>query len=397
MWYNPGHVQAREEFVSRKHVVVIGAGAFGGWTALALQRDGARVTLIDSWGAGNTRSSSGGETRLIRALYGPDPLYVHWAAQAFEPWRALERDAQVPLYEQRGALWLFHQDDRYATASAPFLAEQGLALEQLPLEDAKRRFPQIRCDDLGSIYYEPEAGCLFARRACQTVLSQFIAAGGTYIQDQVRPGRIRSGTMDGVSLASGHSLQADAFVFALGPWLGQCFPELLGPVLHVTRQDVCFFGLGAVDLRNFPVWMDFGAQIHYGVADADGRGFKVGDDTRGPVFDPDNGERTIAPATVARLRALAQHRFPDMGHLPLLETRVCQYENTPDGHFIMDRHPEAENLVLLGGGSGHGFKFGPIVGREMVAALLHGHPFEPMFRLARFNAPLPRQAQLERR
>jgi sarcosine oxidase len=383
--------------VSHKHVVVIGAGAFGGWAALALQRGGAKVTLIDSWGAGNTRSSSGGETRLIRALYGPDPLYVRWAAQALPAWRELERETRVPLYEQRGALWLFHHDDGYATASAPFLAEQGLALECLVPSEAKRRFPHLRYDDLSAIYFEPEAGCLYARRACQTVLRLFVAAGGNYLQDQVRPGLIRSGTMDGISLSSGSNLQADTFVFALGPWLGRCFPELLGALLHVTRQDVCFFGLGAADLRQFPVWMDFGTQIHYGVADADGRGFKVGDDTRGPVFDPDNGERTIAPATVARLRALAQQRFPDIGPLPLLETRVCQYENTPDGHFIMDRHPEAENLVLLGGGSGHGFKFGPIVGREMAAALLHGQPFEPMFRLARFQVPLLRQAQLERR
>ncbi len=378
-------------------VVVAGAGVFGGWTALALQRAGAKVTLVDAWGPGNSRSSSGGETRLIRGLYGPDPLYVRWVAQAFEPWRALERDAGLPLYEQRGALWLFHDDARYATASAPFLAEQGLTLECLAPVEASGRFPQIRFDDLAAIYFEPEAGCLYARRACQAVLQRFIAAGGTYLQDRLLPGQVLAGRMEGARLGAGGALHADTFVFALGPWLGQVFPEL-ETALHVTRQELCFFGLDAGDLSQLPVWMDFGARIHYGVPDADSRGFKIGDDTRGATFDPERGERSVPQATVDRLRALAQHRFPGIGALPLLESRVCQYENTPDGHFIMDRHPEAENLLILGGGSGHGFKFGPIIGREMAAALLEGKPFEPMFRLDRFlTQGQPRQSQLERR
>ena len=122
---------------------------------------------------------------------------------------------------------------------------------------------------------------------------------------------------------------------------------------------------------NLPVWADHRGKFRYGIPGSDRRGFKIADDTRGPDFDPTNGERVIDPETLKDIREYVAFRFPALRDAPLIETRVCQYEQTPDGHFIIDRHPTNENVWLLGGGSGHGFKHGPAIG-EMMADLILG-------------------------
>jgi len=119
-----------------------------------------------------------------------------------------------------------------------------------------------------------------------------------------------------------------------------------------------------------PTWLHHAEQV-YGMPDLENRGFKISFDSHGPAFDPDAGERLVPAASVAKVRSYLAHRFPALANAPLLETRVCQYENTSNGDFLIDRHPELENVYLAGGGSGHGFKHGPAVG-EYVAKLLGG-------------------------
>jgi len=373
----------------KTHVAVIGAGAFGGWTALYLLRAGTRVTLVDEWGPGNSRASSSGETRIIRATYGPTQPYTKIVARALQLWVENERRWNMQLYNRTGVLWLPAQDDQFERGSLTMLREAGLNFEELSSMELVKRYPQINLEGVKWAIHETNAGYLTARRACEAVLAGFIAEGGRYQQLAVREPRASGGEVHQVTLSDGSQLSADAYVFACGPWLGKLFPDVIGDLITPTRQEVFFFGTAAGDSRfseeQLPAWIDHGIPPFYGIPNNQWRGFKIANDTRGPVFDPTTGERTPTPEGIKEARKYIAFRFPLLKDAPLLESRVCQYENSPDHNLIIDRHPRAGNLWLVGGGSGHGFKQGPAVG-EMVANLVvnQGTPLD-VFKLARFS------------
>lgn len=350
---------------SLPHVAVVGAGAFGSWTALRLRERGCRVTLVDAWGPGNARASSGGETRIFRGVYGADRIYVQWVARSLKAWREAGRD----LYRQTGVLWLC-SEDAYVRASLPLLEEAGLTAAEIGLDEARRRFPQISFEGITSVFFEETAGYLMARRACRVV-------AGEILQMEVRPGTIRGGRMEIAGL------EADAYVFACGPWLPTLFPEAVGDRVRPTRQEVFFFGTPPGDPLDLPVWVELGERNFYGIPGNDHRGFKIADDTRGEPFDPTSGERIPSAEGLERARRHLALRFPGLAGAPLLESRVCQYENSPDGHLLIDRHPEASNVWIAGGGSGHGFKLGPAVGEHVAALVLGEAEPLPLFRLDR--------------
>jgi len=237
--------------------------------------------------------------------------------------------------------------------------------------------------------YEPDAGYLLARSACQAVVEAFQSEGGDYKISSVLGVDLEQGIKSGLSLGDGPKVIADQYIFACGPWMGKLFPEIIGSKIRSTKQDVFFFGTPAGDNRfsdeTLPTWADHGDTFIYGIPGNQGRGFKIADDTRGPEFDPDNGERLVSMDGLKKIRDYVGFRFPAMKSAPLLETRVCQYENTPDGHFIIDRHPHAKNVWLLGGGSGHGFKHGPALGEMVADLVIRGGDADPLFRLTRFR------------
>jgi glycine/D-amino acid oxidase-like deaminating enzyme len=355
-------------------VIVVGAGAFGGWTALELRRKGVKVTLLDSWGPGNSRASSGGETRIIRATYGSARIYTQLAARSLELWREHEQRWNLQLFFPVGVLWMTGTDDSYERAALPLLTEAGIHFEKLSATECTKRWPQINFEGISWSVYEPNSGYLSARRACEAVLNTFIKEGGEYRQAKVVAGTISSRHMSGISLGSGQELKADSYVFACGPWLGEVFP-LLKRVITPTRQEVFFFGTAGGDLRftdaELPVWSDDsrrdldgfpGKHWFYGIPGNHWRGFKIADDMRGGRIDPTSMERQVSAEGLAAARAYLRLRFPELADSPLVESRVCQYENSTDQNFILDQHPEAENVWILGGGSGHGFKHGPAVG-----------------------------------
>lgn len=372
-----------------KHIAVIGAGAFGGWTALNLLNSGAKVTLVDAWGPGNSRASSGGETRVIRGTYGKDAIYTRMTARALKLWKEFEHDLGQRVFHRTGVLWLTPPGDDFARSSIPALKESGIPYEELDAAQAARRWPQIDFNGLDGAVFEPEAGFLTARRACEMVLDRFRFRGGEYLQAEVEETWMDAGEARGVKLNGDRALKADVFVFACGPWLGKLFPDVIGKHFRVTRQEVYFFGPPAGDLRfnedRLPIWIEKGEHLYYGLPGNQYRGFKIADDTRGPDFDPTNGERFISADVLAAARKYMERRFPGMKGAPLVESRVCQYEQTPDAHFILDRHPQAENLWLLGGGSGHGFKHGPAMGELAAAVVLGTKPPEEQFLLNRFK------------
>jgi glycine/D-amino acid oxidase-like deaminating enzyme len=382
-------------------VAVVGAGAFGAFTALALRRLGARVILLDAWGPGNSRASSGGETRVLRGVYA-DRIYVELAARAFDRWAEFERRTGRQFFFPTGALWLVADDSDFVARAAENLRAVGFPYSRLETEEAARRFPQIAFAGVRWALWEERAGFLLARRACAAAVEQLLAAGGEYRRARVEPGAVAAGRMQPLRLGDGGRVAADYFVFACGPWLGSLFPDVVGKRIAPTRQEVFFFGTPAGDTRfeppAMPVWIEVGEHLFYGIPGNEGRGFKVADDTRGPAFDPTSGSRLATPEALAAARALLSRRFPALSQAPLLESRVCQYENTPDLHFLLDRHPAAANAWLVGGGSGHGFKFAPAWGEQVAETVLGRRPPEPFFALARRHAgaTAPRDLRGER-
>ncbi len=379
------------------HIAVIGAGAFGGWTALHLLARGARVTLLDAWGPGNSRASSGGETRVMRGTYGPDQPYTDMAARALKLWAKYERKWKRQFLHRTGVLWMAAgRDDAFERGSVDTLRAAKIAFQELSSAQMRKRWPQINFEGIEWGIFEPECGYLDARASCQAVVDTFVATGGKYRQVVVESNEIdsniQSGPRRGLELSDGSRLKADVYVFACGPWLGKLFPQTIGGLIRPTRQDVFFFGVPPGDDRfsdrHLPVWADHHGSFRYGIPGAitgdSRRGFKIADDSRGPEFDPTNGERIASAETLKDIREYVAFRFPALKNAPLVETRVCQYEQTPDSHFIIDRHPSMENVWLLGGGSGHGFKHGPAIGEMMAELILKGGEPPEMWRLARF-------------
>jgi len=366
-------------------VAVVGAGVFGAWTAYQLRRSGKRVVLIDAYGPGNSRSSSGDESRIIRMGYGADEIYARSALRSLQLWRELFARVDQPLFHQTGVLWLAHEDDPYPLKTAETLQKIAIPFEKLTTAEISQRYPQIGLERISWAMLEPNSGVLLARRAVQAVTFAAIKTGVEYLQDSVKT-PTATGKLDHIETASGNRISAGNYVFACGPWLPKIFPDLLADRIHPTRQEVFYFGTPAGD-RSFaapalPPWIDFKDEA-YGLPDLEGRGIKIAVDRHGSEFDPDSGDRVVTSEGLAEVRQCLARRLPALKDAPVTEARVCQYENTSNGDFLIDLHPEFDNVWLVGGGSGHGFKHGPMVG-EYVAARIEGSKegIEPRFSLA---------------
>jgi glycine/D-amino acid oxidase-like deaminating enzyme len=372
---------------SRSSVVVIGAGAFGGWTALHLREMGHDVTLVDAYGPGNSRATSGDETRQIRCGYGDRLLYARSALRAMTAWREREQQFGVSLLNPTGRLQLAPAWTPSLKATQATLNTLGVPFETMTDGDLRKRYPQMNPDGMGVGLLEPGAMVIRAKQAMLAVSQAFVRAGGTLRVARVQPGTVEGGRMVDLRVDDGSRLAADAFVFACGPWLPKLFPGLVGSRIQVPGRDVLYFGLPAGDLRlAFPNFPNYSEERYYGFASIDGRGFKVCPTSGTTSFDPDVDERIISATEVRRARAYLAQRFPTQANQPITESRVCQLENTADEHFIIDRHPEMANVLLAGGGSGHGFKHGPVIGQYIAKRAL-GEPtdtdFDHMVRLAR--------------
>ncbi len=363
-------------------VAVVGAGVFGTFTALSLLERGAEVTLIDGWGPGNSRSSSGGESRVIRATYGPREVYTAWVVRSLELWKTYEAQWGRQLYHRTGGLWLVGDDDEYEAAALPVLRKHGVRFDELTTDDATLRFPQIHLGDVRWAIYEPDAGYLLARRACQAAHKAFVEAGGRYIEQAAARDH------EAVRLSDGETIRADSYVFACGAWLARLFPELGADWIRPSRQEVYYFGTPTGESRfnegECPLWIDNVARVHYGIPGTEWRGFKVAGDSRGETVDPTTLDRVPTATGIEAARDYLEFRFPGMKGAPLVEARVCQYENSADESFIIDRHPDAETVWLVGGGSGHGFKHGPALGEHVAAVVVGANEPNSLFSLARF-------------
>jgi sarcosine oxidase len=409
-------------------VAIVGAGVFGAWSAYLLRRAGAEVILLDAYGAGNSRSSSGGESRMIRMGYGPDEIYTRMAQRSLMLWQELFQLIGSPgvlprLFHPTGVLWLARDDDPYCNATLKTLERCQVTYERLDRSELSRRYPQLELGSVTSGILEPDSGVLMARRAVQAIVAEARARGVTYLEEAInspsplsgegvrgrgyapatpplpsplvgRESKLRhdpaseGSKLNSIHTVSGREIAAKQFVFACGPWLPKLFPSLLEELIHVTRQEVFFFGVpvgnASVDRfgpENLPAWIDF-TDLVYGIPNLESRGFKVAIDAHGSEFDPDSDDRLASSDGLAAVRSYLAQRMPALANAPVSETRVCQYENTSNGDFLIDRYPGCENLWLVGGGSGHGFKHGPAVGEQVAALIAGGGKVEPRFALA---------------
>ena len=372
---------------SNHDVAVVGAGVFGAWIAYHLQRSGKTVVLLDAYGVANSRASSGGESRVIRMGYGTDEIYTRWAMRSLVLWQELFRQADAPLFHRTGVLWMARENDPYSVGSAQTLEKLGVRFETLSRAELEQRYPQIAFGSVTWGILEPDSGALMARRAVQRVVRETLKRGSDYLPEAVEAPVHSTGKtrLAALTTRSGRSVSATNFIFACGPWLPKLFPDVLTDRIHPTRQEVFFFGIDPGDRRFapplMPVWVDFGDEI-YGIPDLEHRGFKIAPDRHGPLFDPDKGERVVTPEGLDAVRRFLAQRFPALKDAPLLESRVCQYENTSNGDFLIDRHPAFDNVWLVGGGSGHGFKHGPALGEYVAARVEERGAVEPRFTLA---------------
>jgi sarcosine oxidase len=364
---------------------VIGAGVFGAWTARDLRRSGASVVLLDAYGPANSRASSGGETRVIRMGYGPDDLYTRWAIRSLPAWRQLESEIGVQIFHQTGVLWLSEDSDEYTANMLDVLKQQNVACEQLTQGELGSRYPQLHFNQVSWAVLEPESGLLMARRSVQSLVDQLQREGVDYRHATVSPLQLNE-ILRELKTVEGYRISAGTFIFACGPWLPKIFPELLSGRIFPSRQEIFFLGPPAgsnsFEPSRMPVWLYHQhPYIPYALPDIEGRGFKLAFDLHGEALDPDLDQRIVSEASILRLRSFVAKHIPSLTQAPILETRVCQYENTWNGDFLIDRHPKSENVWIVGGGSGHGFKHGPAVGEYVAGQVLGNAAGEPRFTL----------------
>jgi sarcosine oxidase len=366
-------------------VAVVGAGVFGAWTAYWLRKAGRRVALLDAYGPANARASSGGQTRVIRMGYGDQEIYSRWSHRSLEVWKTLfGRDGRPPVFHPTGVLWMARGQDPLTVKTLATLERLKLAHERIERLELERRWPQIDFGPVTWAIYEPESGMLEAFHSVQEIVRMAQEDGVDYFPARVLPPE-GTGRLDSIATQSGKSVHARTFVFACGPWLPKVFPDLLGERIFPTRQEVFYFGPPPGDARfrapAMPVWVDFSEEI-YGLPDFEGRGFKASLDRHGPAIDPDTGSRVVTPETLAAVQSFVGRRFPALKDAPVVLSEVCQYENTSNGDFLIDRHPDRDNVWLVGGGSGHGFKHGPALGEYVTARIVEGGKVEDRFSLA---------------
>ena len=352
-------------------VVVIGAGAFGGWSALSLREQGARVTLVDAYGPGNPRASSGDESRLLRLSYGGREIYTRWAHRSQALWEQRQVEFGRRMFYNNGSL-------RYVRSDA--LPEQrgvfdrlGLPYEVLTSDEVHYRWPQVDFSEYDRIFYEPTGGVVKAREAMIAVAEAFMHKAG-----QLRIGHAMplAGSTGPALAVDGEPVSAGAYVYACGPWLPQVFPALLGDRIRVPRREIFYVGSPIDDHRyrweNLPNIAD---SETYTASDVD-YGIKVAARLRNVPMDPDDGDRMPSAFLREQVEAYVAHRMPGLKGQPIVATRICQTESSDNSHFIVDRHPDRDDVWIAGAGSGHAFKMGPAIG-EYVANRVLGRATDP--------------------
>ena len=360
-------------------IAVVGAGAFGAWTALNLQRAGARVTLIDQYGPANSRATSGGETRGVRTGYGDRGhglLWTRWAKRAIEKWKEWDEQGKELLLPRvfftTSDLILRDEWTEFMEDTRNNWDEAGISYEILDADEVRHRWPVIDLADITVALWEEDAGVVRARRAIESVAQVFEQAGGEITIARAAMGPGAGGRLDALTLQPGESVSAGTYVLALGPWFPKAFPELMGNRLRIPMGNVLYLRTPPGDNRysypNLPSY-NFPGVTGWPALGPDNRGFRVRRGGRAPD-DPDTSRRWLREEEYESPRAFVRERFPGLADAPVSETRSCHYEISRTSNFFFDHHPDYDNVWLAGGGSAEGFKFGPVIGEYLAGRVL---------------------------
>jgi len=371
------------------HIVIIGAGITGLSTAYALLKYGMRnVRVLEQAVVNHTRCPSASISRLLRFEYGPDAHYSRMVKLSLELWQDLERQTQKNIYLPTGLLALGREDDDTRTAYE-VTRSLGLPSEYVLPQHCRQRFPQFAIKDDSVITYNATGGILYASLALQTLKRAILDYGGEIAEasqvqqiaheSQARPIRLK--------LSSGEEIQADRVVIATGPWVHHLLPQLQLPV-RATRQYLLYFaGLPAAQFGRgvFPAFTQgdlYGFPMHKG---SDGL-LKVASHAFGSLIDPDAGIH-MENQVIQRVTDEACKLLPALRGANLAHVEACMYDVSPDENFILDRVPHDPRLIFAAGLSGHGFKFGPLLGQLLSSLVCETQPEVPLtrFRLARFS------------
>ena len=360
-------------------IVVVGAGAFGMWTALNLVRQGADVTVVDPYGPANSRQTSGGETRGVRTSYGDrmhGDQWAVWGAEAIRRWNAWDEehgaDMLPKLFFNTGDLILRPEMEPYLEDTMANWNAIGTPYEQLDMDEVRRRWPWIKLDEMNVALYEPGAGVVRARRTIESVAKVFEREGGKFVLGRAALGDQTGGRLNNVSVEPCENVSGQTFVLAVGPWFPKFLPELMGKRLRIPIGHVFYFGIPSGNNNfMFPNMPSYGVPGCTGwpALTGDHRGFRVRTGGR-PPQDPDESDRWIDKEHHERPREILERFFPDLVGQPVLETRACHYESSIDSNFIVDKHPDFDNVWIAGGGSAEAFKFGPMLGEYIAKRVL---------------------------
>jgi sarcosine oxidase len=351
----------------------------GSATLSHLARRGVRVLGVDRYSPPHTRGSTHGESRIIREAYYEHPLYVPLVRRAYQCWHDLEQETGAVIYRKTGGLMLGREDGPVVSGSRASALQHAITHQVLTAEQVRRDFPGFAPPDDFVGLWEERAGLLYPEAAVTAYLTQAARFGAVIRTDA--PLLQWSADAAGVRVETGQGrVTAQQLVLATGPWLGSHL-GLAAPVLQVERQLFHWFQ-PVSDSRGWPValWEHHRGGLFATLPDGIGR-VKAGVHHEGKIVDPETVERQTTPEEDAGIRALVARYQPGAAG-PLMGSAVCLYTNTPDRHFVIDRHRDHPNVLVLSPCSGHGFKFASAIG-EVAADLLTGG--RPPFDLAPFS------------
>jgi len=360
----------------------------GASAACELASDGARVALIDQTSLPNPRAASVDHSKVFRYAY-PEPLYVNLAVDALKRWQELESKTGRHVLTQTGALLLGKSEPSFELDCYQAMRTAGVQTEKLDAREATKRFSQFNGNAFTYAVYDPSGAILHAETAVRALID--LASSRVKIVEGERVTSIvdRDPTIV-VATAQGSRFECECAMVSAGPWSRKL--PFLEAELTTTRQEIVYFApLRPSDALTFapdrfPIFLEldtgfYGFPIHHSGA------MKIANHHKGPMVDPDKNDNPVDEEFISRCRKFFSEFIPALSDAMVLETRVCIYNNTPDDDFIIDWHPQLDRVLVVTGFSGHGFKFGPTIGR-IAADLLQKHstPFNvDRFSFARFN------------
>jgi sarcosine oxidase len=367
------------------NVGIVGCGILGLATALELRARGHAVTIFEQGQVPNERASSTDTSKTIRRLYGNNATYVELVERAAPKWRQWHERLGRDFYFPIGQIQI---EEHFAPGnrihdSFHFFARRAGEVRLLSVSEARERYPQFSYRDSDTIVYDPWAGYLASGQAVAK-LAQLARAEGISLHAETPVREIQEGALGVELVTAGGAASFDRVVVAAGVWLTRLIPSI-GRHLRPTFQQMAFFE--PPDPTRFapgpmPVWaVNVEDEGWYGHPLRREGWVKVANDLLGEVVDPDV-ERKATSAFLESAREFVARRIPGLAKGRLVGSRACLYENTPDRDFVIDRAPGSQRIVVAGGGSGHGFKFGGSIGEVIADAVEDKHnPLGDAFRI----------------